>query len=102
MTLIPQLLLIQLKEWKELLDCLILLLLFLMDQFVLLYLWKPLFSLMKENNQITAVEISAILNITLSTAKRKIKDLKTRGLIERIGSDKTGYWNIIGSLEISK
>lgn len=63
---------------------------------------EPLFSLMKENNQITAVEISAILNISLSTAKRKIKDLKTRGLIERIGSDKTGYWNIIGSLEIPK
>jgi predicted HTH transcriptional regulator len=62
---------------------------------------EPLFSLIKENNQITAAEISNVLNISLSTAKRKIKILKSRGLIERIGSDKTGFWKIIGSLEIS-
>ncbi|MBP1672825.1 MAG: cell filamentation protein Fic [Bacteroidetes bacterium] len=59
---------------------------------------EPLFSLIKENNQITAIEISTFLNISLSTAKRRIKLLKDRGLIERIGSDKTGYWKIMGSL----
>ena len=47
-------------------------------------------SLIKGNNNITATEISKHLKISLSTTKRKIKELKTQGKIERIGSDKTG------------
>ena len=53
------------------------------------------FSLIKQNNNIKATEISERLNISLSTAKRKIKDLKDQEKIERIGSDKTGHWKII-------
>jgi fido (protein-threonine AMPylation protein)/biotin operon repressor len=53
------------------------------------------FSLLRQNKNITATEISDRLNMSLSTVKRKIKDLKKQGLIERIGSDKTGYWKII-------
>ena len=55
------------------------------------------FELMKRNNKITATEISEHLNISLSTAKRKIKKLKENGIIERVGSDKTGCWKIIDS-----
>ena len=51
--------------------------------------------LIKQNNQITAAEIGERLNISLRTAKRKIKELKEKGTIERIRSDKTGYWKII-------
>jgi fido (protein-threonine AMPylation protein)/biotin operon repressor len=53
------------------------------------------FYLIKQNSKITAAEISEKLNISLSTAKRKIKELKENGTVERIGSDKTGYWKII-------
>jgi predicted HTH transcriptional regulator len=53
------------------------------------------FYLIKQNNKITATEISERLNISLSTAKRKIKELKEKGIIERTGSDKTGFWKII-------
>ena len=53
------------------------------------------FNLIRQNNNITAIEISKQLNISLSTAKRKIKKLKEQNRIERIGSDKTGYWKII-------
>ena len=53
------------------------------------------FYLIKQNSKITAAEISEQLNISLSTAKRKIKELKENGTFERIGSDKTGYWKII-------
>jgi len=53
------------------------------------------FDLVKRNNKITAKEISEQLKFSLSTAKRKIKKLKEKGIIERIGSDKTGYWRII-------
>ena len=53
------------------------------------------FNLITQNNKITAVEISELLNISLSTVKRKIKKLKEKNIIERAGSDKTGYWKII-------
>jgi len=54
-----------------------------------------LFHLIKQNNKITAAEISKQLKVSLSTAKRKIKALKESGQIERIGSDKSGHWRII-------
>jgi len=53
------------------------------------------FSLINQNKNVTATEISERLNTSLSTIKRKIKALKEQGMIERIGSDKTGYWKII-------
>ena len=52
------------------------------------------FNLIKQNSLITSSEISQQLKISLSTAKRKIKELKDSGKIERIGSDKTGSWKI--------
>ncbi len=52
------------------------------------------FSLIKQNSKITARQISESLNISLSTAKRRIKELKEKKIIKRIGSDKTGYWKI--------
>ncbi|MDR0970675.1 MAG: Fic family protein [Lentimicrobiaceae bacterium] len=53
------------------------------------------FSLIKQNNKITANEISERLKMSLSTVRRKIKKLKDNGKIERIGSDKTGHWKVI-------
>ena len=53
------------------------------------------FSLIKQNNNITANEISVKLGKSLPTVKRKIKNLKDRKVIERIGSDKTGSWKIL-------
>ena len=52
------------------------------------------FSLIMQNNKITANEISERLKMSLSTIRRKIKALKISGKIERIGGDKTGYWRI--------
>ena len=49
-------------------------------------------NLIKQNRMITSTEISQQLKISLSTVKRKIKELKESGKIERIGSDKTGRW----------
>jgi fido (protein-threonine AMPylation protein)/DNA-binding transcriptional ArsR family regulator len=52
------------------------------------------FSLIRQDNKITANEISERLKISLSTVRRKIVALRNSGKIERIGSDKTGYWSI--------
>lgn len=52
------------------------------------------FDLIRLKNNITAAEISERLNISLSTAKRRIRELKENARIVRIGSDKTGYWKV--------
>lgn len=53
------------------------------------------FSLIKQDNKITAKEISEHLKMSLSTVRRKIKELRNNKKIERIGSDKAGHWKII-------
>lgn len=53
------------------------------------------FNLIKQNAMITSTEISRHLKISLSTAKRRIKELKETGRIQRIGSDKAGRWRIV-------
>jgi len=53
------------------------------------------FSLIKQDNKITAIEISERLKMSLSTVRRRIKELKEKGIVERIGSDKTGHWKVI-------
>lgn len=52
------------------------------------------FELIKSNPNITAEEIRQKLGISIATAKRRIKALKDRGAISRVGSDKTGHWEI--------
>lgn len=53
------------------------------------------FLLIKQNNNITANEIASKLGKGIATVKRKIRDLKDRKIIERVGSDKTGTWKIL-------
>lgn len=59
---------------------------------------EPLLSLIKSNPSITAAQIGKLLGISLSTAKRRLKTLKENGIIKRIGSDKTGTWEVIKGL----
>lgn len=46
---------------------------------------------------ITKDQLVKITGLSKSTIERRIRNLKTQKLLERIGSDKTGYWNIIKS-----
>jgi ATP-dependent DNA helicase RecG len=50
--------------------------------------------LIEKNKQITTKELSEKIGVSLSTVKRKINSLKQSGVLERIGSDKAGYWKI--------
>ena len=43
---------------------------------------------------ITVKELSKMLSVTERTIYRQIEILKTENKIERVGSDKTGYWKI--------
>ena len=56
---------------------------------------KLIIKLMRENNQITQIELSKELKVNESTIKRNISKLKNKGMLRRIGSDKNGYWEIL-------
>ena len=47
------------------------------------------------NPKITIVELSRLIQITEIGIKWNIKKLKQKGLLQRIGSDKGGYWKVI-------
>jgi len=51
--------------------------------------------LIRDNAEISMLELSKILNVNHKTIKRDIQTLKDKGLIERIGPDKGGYWRVI-------
>ena len=50
---------------------------------------------MRVNNKITISEISENLNMTKRGVDKIIKVLKENGIIERVGSNKSGNWKVI-------
>ena len=48
----------------------------------------------KNNPKVTAEKLSEILKINVRNIKKNIAKLKERNKIERIGSNKTGYWRV--------
>ena len=50
--------------------------------------------LIKDNPKITRNELAEKLNITSDGVKYNLKKLIDNDLIERIGADNGGYWNI--------
>lgn len=57
------------------------------------------YSALKENPRATSAELAEILGIALRTVKNHISILKKCGSIERVGSDKSGYWKITETVE---
>ena len=47
-----------------------------------------------KNQHITAEELSGIIGISTRKIKENIQKLKAKGLIERVGADKGGYWKV--------
>lgn len=57
------------------------------DEFVL--------KVLETNGRVTAIRIAEVLGVSESTVRRSFRRLRETGLIERIGSDKAGYWRLI-------
>jgi Fic family protein len=55
-----------------------------------------LLQLISHNPGITIDEMTAAVNKSRRTVIRRISKLKEQGIIERLGSDKSGVWKIIG------
>lgn len=51
--------------------------------------------LLRKNNSYTIDELVSKLNLSRETIKRSLKLLKEKGIIKRVGSDKSGHWEII-------
>jgi ATP-dependent DNA helicase RecG len=49
----------------------------------------------KNNPRITIAELAKNLKISTRAIEKHIAQLKSSGLIERIGSDKAGYWEVV-------
>ena len=54
---------------------------------------------MREKPNITMSELAEYLEITLKGIEWQIKQLKDKGVIRRVGSDRDGHWEIIGDTE---
>ncbi|MBP5470114.1 MAG: winged helix-turn-helix transcriptional regulator [Candidatus Riflebacteria bacterium] len=54
-----------------------------------------LISTLKKHSRLTNSELAKILNKSQRTISRLLANLKNKKLIERIGSNKTGYWKAI-------
>ena len=52
--------------------------------------------LLRANPKATAQKMALALGVTDKTVKRHLKALREQGKIQRVGSDKTGYWELIG------
>lgn len=50
--------------------------------------------IMRDNPQITISELSKIIGMNNSGIKKNIAKLKEDGVIERVGSDKSGSWKV--------
>ena len=55
---------------------------------------EKIINLIKKNPAITQVEMAKILDLTRDGISYNIKILKEKGIIERVGSTKNGFWKI--------
>ena len=63
--------------------------------FVMSDIQNRIIELITNNNRITQNEIASIIGVNVRTIKRNFKVLIANSILERIGSDKTGYWQIL-------
>ena len=51
--------------------------------------------LIREDNTIPAIQLALKLSVASRTVQRELTKLKQMGILERIGSDKGGYWKVL-------
>ncbi len=56
---------------------------------------RRVLDLIRDNRNITTLEMVALLGIGQTTVERAIAWLKKNGFIKRIGATKNGYWEVL-------
>ena len=57
---------------------------------------KRIEELIRNNRNITTEEMATILECSKATISRIIVGMKKSGIVKRVGSNKSGYWDIVG------
>ena len=65
------------------------------NNFVMNDTQNKIYELIANNKYITQKEIVELLGISIRTVKRNFKELIDNNIIERVGSNKKGYWEIL-------
>jgi len=55
---------------------------------------KKILNIMRKQPRITYDELAEMVNKSRRTVIRQVKNLREKGLVQRIGSDKSGHWKI--------
>ena len=53
---------------------------------------EELLTLIRKNNRITRKEIAVELGTSINTVKQYIRNLKNKGILIRVGTNRTGHW----------
>ncbi|MDO8656532.1 MAG: ATP-binding protein [Nanoarchaeota archaeon] len=56
---------------------------------------QKIVGLIVKNNHLTHEELSIQLKISAVSVYKNIRKLKEKGILKRIGSDKSGYWEVL-------
>ena len=62
---------------------------------------ERLYQAILKNNKLNYAEYGALLGVSEATIKRRLAELRKAGMIVRMGSNKSGYWEV-ASLEDRK
>lgn len=55
---------------------------------------KRILELLKDNAKYKTAELAEMFDISRKKVSVKLKNLREKGIIERVESDRKGYWNI--------
>ena len=50
--------------------------------------------LLRIDSSYTTIKMAQMLGISRKTVSKRLKSLKDKGIIERVGSDRKGYWKL--------
>ena len=56
---------------------------------------ERLYQAILKNNQLNYAEYGALLSVSEATIKRRLGELRKAGIIVRMGSNKSGYWEVV-------
>ncbi len=56
---------------------------------------EQIIELMNENTKITIRELAHKIGVTERSIERNIKKLQEKGVLRRVGADKSGYWEVL-------
>ena len=56
---------------------------------------KKVLEHLRKNGALSAAELANAIGKTQRTVERALAELKVKGFLARVGSDKTGYWNVL-------